>query len=129
MDPILSHVLAAAVGALVGAGLVYLLVSGGKGKNSAKAVRAEFDEYREQEGFQVLRSPDAAERERIDDTFRNARDWISRHAEERFFRDAIREGVRPPTDGRSGLEVVRVLEAAQESMRKNGERVFLEPAR
>jgi len=44
------------------------------------------------------------------------------------FRDAVASGSPPPTDGRSGLEVVRILEAAQESIRKDGERVALEPA-
>ena len=45
----------------------------------------------------------------------------------RSFRDAIVSGVAPMTDGRAGLEVVRILEAAQESIRKQGERVSLEP--
>ena len=39
------------------------------------------------------------------------------------------EGEAPITDGRAGLEVVRILEAAQESMRKDGARVSLEPPR
>ena len=47
----------------------------------------------------------------------------------RSFRDAIATGAPPPSDGRAGLEVVRILEAAQESMRKDGERVSLEPPR
>ena len=45
------------------------------------------------------------------------------------FFDAISSGEPPPTDGRSGLEVVRILEAAQESMRKDGARISLEPPR
>jgi predicted dehydrogenase len=45
------------------------------------------------------------------------------------FRDAVASGTPPPTDGRAGLEVVRILEAAQESIRKSGERVSLEPPR
>jgi predicted dehydrogenase len=38
---------------------------------------------------------------------------------------SIETGERPATDGRAGLEVVRVLEAAQQSIRKNGERIRL----
>ncbi|MCZ6784088.1 MAG: Gfo/Idh/MocA family oxidoreductase [Proteobacteria bacterium] len=45
------------------------------------------------------------------------------------FRDAIVRGVPCPTDGAAGLSVVRMLEAAQESIRKNGERIFLESGR
>jgi len=45
----------------------------------------------------------------------------------RSFRAAIETGVQPLTSGRAGLEVVRILEAAQASIRKQGERVFLEP--
>jgi predicted dehydrogenase len=43
----------------------------------------------------------------------------------RAFVEAIEGGRPPPTDGRAGLEVVRLLEAAQESLRKHGERVWL----
>ena len=43
------------------------------------------------------------------------------------FRDAVANGTPPLTDGRAGLEVVRILEAAQESMRKDGKRISLEP--
>src|SRR5581483_765899 len=35
----------------------------------------------------------------------------------RHFLECINTGVRPASDGRSGLEVVRVLEAADQSMR------------
>jgi len=45
----------------------------------------------------------------------------------RSFRDAVESGVQPLTGGRAGLEVVRILEAAQASIRKQGERVSLEP--
>ncbi|HEY8153349.1 MAG TPA: Gfo/Idh/MocA family oxidoreductase [Myxococcota bacterium] len=45
----------------------------------------------------------------------------------RSFRDAVASGVQPLTDGRAGLEVVRILEAAQASIRKQGEQVSLEP--
>jgi predicted dehydrogenase len=44
----------------------------------------------------------------------------------RAFRDAIENGVAPATSGRAGLAVVRILEAAQESVRKQGARVSLE---
>jgi predicted dehydrogenase len=43
----------------------------------------------------------------------------------RAFVTAALGGAPPPTDGRSGLAVVRLLEAAQESMRKEGARVNL----
>ncbi len=43
----------------------------------------------------------------------------------RTFVEAIERGTRPPTDGRAGLRVVRLLEAGQESLRKNGERIGL----
>ena len=43
----------------------------------------------------------------------------------RSFLDAIEFGIRPASDGAAGLEVVRVLEAAQESIRKNSERIPL----
>jgi predicted dehydrogenase len=36
------------------------------------------------------------------------------------FVECVREGKRPRTDGENGLRVVRVLEAAQESLEKNG---------
>ncbi len=44
----------------------------------------------------------------------------------RDFLDAIENGTQPLTDGAAGLEVVRVLEAAQRSIHKDGERVSLE---
>ena len=45
------------------------------------------------------------------------------------FLDAIDSGAASVTDGRAGLEVVRVLEAAQESIRKEGERIPIAPVR
>ena len=45
-------------------------------------------------------------------------------AEQRIL-DAIATGNPSPTDGRAGLAVVRVLEAAQRSIRKEGERIYL----
>jgi predicted dehydrogenase len=44
----------------------------------------------------------------------------------RSFRDAIELREPPRTDGRAGLEVVRILEAAQASIRKQGEPIFLD---
>jgi predicted dehydrogenase len=46
----------------------------------------------------------------------------------RDFVEAIEGGRAPVVDGRAGLAVVRVLEAAQESIARNGERVALEGA-
>jgi predicted dehydrogenase len=43
----------------------------------------------------------------------------------RSFRAAIADRVPSPTGGRMGLAVVRVLEAAQQSIRKDGERIHL----
>jgi predicted dehydrogenase len=45
------------------------------------------------------------------------------------FLDAIASGRPSPTDGRAGLAVVRVLEAADRSMRKDGERMAVGPPR
>ena len=45
------------------------------------------------------------------------------------FLDAIQTGKHPITDGQAGLDVVRVLEAAQQSIRKDGERITLGPSR
>jgi predicted dehydrogenase len=36
------------------------------------------------------------------------------------FVDAIKNGKRPLTDGRGGLKVVQILEAAQKSLRSGG---------
>jgi predicted dehydrogenase len=44
----------------------------------------------------------------------------------RSFVEAIRSGTPPITDGRAGLLVVQVLEAAQESIRRDGEKVRLD---
>jgi predicted dehydrogenase len=41
------------------------------------------------------------------------------------FVDAIKSGRRPTTDGRSGMKVVRILEAAQQSLRAGGTMVNL----
>lgn len=41
------------------------------------------------------------------------------------FLDCIREGKRPQTDGENGLQVVRVLEAAQYSMDHEGQKVII----
>jgi predicted dehydrogenase len=36
------------------------------------------------------------------------------------FLDCIEKGIRPLTDGQNGLDVVRVMEAVQESLHKRG---------
>lgn len=45
------------------------------------------------------------------------------------FVGAIKKGTRPLTDGENGLCVVRILEAAEKSILRNGERVFLDSNR
>ncbi len=45
------------------------------------------------------------------------------------FLDCIRTGRRPASDGAAGLHVVRLLEAADESLRRGGQRVACLPAR
>lgn len=44
------------------------------------------------------------------------------------FLDAIRTGSRPPSDGQNGLQIVRLLEAMDESLRMGGASVVLEHA-
>jgi predicted dehydrogenase len=44
------------------------------------------------------------------------------------FADCIEHGLPPITDGQLGLRVVRLIEAANESMRRRGEMVHIEPA-
>ena len=46
----------------------------------------------------------------------------------RSFVDCIERRSVPITDGQAGLDVVRVLDAAQESIRKEGERIPIEPS-
>jgi predicted dehydrogenase len=43
------------------------------------------------------------------------------------FVEAIKTGRRPTADGRSGLKVVKILEAAQESLKQNGTLIQLTP--
>ena len=43
------------------------------------------------------------------------------------FLDCIREGISPLTDGRRGLEVVRILEASSQSLKQGGGQVILHP--
>jgi predicted dehydrogenase len=45
--------------------------------------------------------------------------------EVRHFVDCIREGTVPRSDGRAGVQVVRVLEAGNRSLRENGARISL----
>jgi predicted dehydrogenase len=47
--------------------------------------------------------------------------------EVRDFVDSIRDGKRPRSDGEAGLRVVRVLEAAMQSLRMGGARVAYRP--
>jgi predicted dehydrogenase len=48
--------------------------------------------------------------------------------EVRHFLYCIRQGKKPLTDGRAGLDIVRILAAAQESIRKDGQRIPLPAA-
>jgi predicted dehydrogenase len=41
------------------------------------------------------------------------------------FLDCIREGKRPTTDGEAGLQIVRILEAATQSMKLQGQMIEL----
>ncbi|HEY1788680.1 MAG TPA: Gfo/Idh/MocA family oxidoreductase [Verrucomicrobiae bacterium] len=45
------------------------------------------------------------------------------------FLDCIREGTRPLTDGQQGLELVRILEASSESLKRNGAPISLVESR
>jgi predicted dehydrogenase len=45
------------------------------------------------------------------------------------FLDCIKNGSTPLTDGKQGLELVRILEASSQSLRKGGAPVELEPPR
>jgi len=47
-------------------------------------------------------------------------------AEAEHFLDCVRTGAKPRSDGRDGLEVVRVLEAANESLRRDGAPVAID---
>lgn len=48
--------------------------------------------------------------------------------EARYFLDCVDSGQRPFNDGRAGLRVVRILEAAQKSLKRGGEPVSLDPS-
>ncbi|HEX4149391.1 MAG TPA: Gfo/Idh/MocA family oxidoreductase [Pirellulales bacterium] len=50
------------------------------------------------------------------------------HAEAEHFLDCVRRRARPLADGHAGWRVVRILEAAQESLSNRGARIQLEPA-
>ena len=43
------------------------------------------------------------------------------HAETRYFLDCVKNGKRPFNDGRAGLRVVRILEAAEQSLKQHKE--------
>jgi predicted dehydrogenase len=49
-------------------------------------------------------------------------------AEARHFLDCVRQRSQPLADGAAGLQVVRILEAAQASLREGGRRIALEAA-
>lgn len=48
------------------------------------------------------------------------------HSECRHFIDSIQKGARPLTDGENGLRVVKVLEAAESSLRQGGKTIDLQ---
>jgi predicted dehydrogenase len=48
--------------------------------------------------------------------------------EARYFVDCVESGTRPFNDGLAGLRIVRLLEAAQKSLKRGGEPVPLEPS-
>lgn len=50
-------------------------------------------------------------------------------AEARYFLDCVTSGGKPFNDGRAGLRIVRILEAADESLRRRTEIVFASPRR
>jgi UDP-2-acetamido-3-amino-2,3-dideoxy-glucuronate N-acetyltransferase len=47
-------------------------------------------------------------------------------AECRHFLACVRDGVKPVTDGQEGLQVLRVLKAAQESLNRNGRKIYFQ---
>ena len=55
--------------------------------------------------------------------------WKSHEAlalETEHFADCLNNGTKPLTDGKAGLEVVKVLVAAEESLKKRGTPVEIE---
>jgi hypothetical protein len=46
------------------------------------------------------------------------------HRETRYFLDCVASGEQPVNDGRAGLRVVRMLEAADDSLRRRRESVY-----
>jgi predicted dehydrogenase len=48
--------------------------------------------------------------------------------EARYFLDCVASGQRPFNDGHAGLRVVRILEAAQQSLKRGGAPVALDPS-
>lgn len=53
-------------------------------------------------------------------------DYEPLHLECKHFVECIEKGLRPLTDGQNGLRVVKVLETAQESLKRGGERIAIE---
>jgi len=43
------------------------------------------------------------------------------HVETRYFLDCVKNGMKPFNDGRAGLRVVRILEAAEQSLKQHKE--------
>ena len=80
----------------------------------APAYHTEFGEFPFAYRYGDTRSPYLAEEEPL-------------VAEARHFAECVLRGAAPRTDGRGGLEVVRILEAADESLRIGGGRVCLPP--
>jgi len=74
-------------------------------------------------------SPDAALSLRLGDIFIPKLEPIEPlRAECQHFVECVLKGTQPETDGAEGLQVVRVLEAAERSLSNNGQLVALEPA-
>ncbi len=89
MDPILSHILAAVAGALAGAGLVYLTLTRGHGKGSAAAVRAEFDQYKEQVADHFSRTASAVNQ--LTDSYKTVFDELQEGASQLMDEDTLRQ--------------------------------------
>ncbi|MDJ0652811.1 MAG: DUF1043 family protein [Xanthomonadales bacterium] len=89
MDPILSHILAAIAGALAGAGLIYLILGRGQGRGSAAAVRAEFDQYKEQVADHFSRTASAVNQ--LTDSYKSVFDELQEGASQLMDEDTLRQ--------------------------------------
>ncbi|NBR87663.1 MAG: gfo/Idh/MocA family oxidoreductase [Verrucomicrobia bacterium] len=81
-------------------------------------------------GASVAESPEAIRQMLV--SYRTGDAWLPKldatealTAEARHFRDCIREGRQPLSDGRAGLRTVRILEAASQSLKLRGQPVEL----